>query len=41
MLARLNELSSRGKALLMAAVVVIAPLAGWLGYQFGRFLGSN
>lgn len=41
MLGRLNELSPRGKALMLAAIVVIAPLAGWLGYQLGFALGSN
>jgi len=41
MLDRLNELSPRGKALLLAALVVLAPLAGWLGYQLGVALGSN
>jgi len=41
MLDRLNGLSPRGKALLLAAIVVLAPLAGWLGYQLGRVVGSN
>jgi len=41
MLDRLNELSPSGKALLLAALVVLAPLAGWLGYQLGVALGSN
>ena len=41
MLDRLNELPPRGKALLLAAVVMLAPLAGWLGYQLGVALGSN
>jgi hypothetical protein len=38
---KLNELSPRGKALLLAAIVVLTPLAGWLGYQFGFMLGSH
>jgi hypothetical protein len=37
----LNELSLRGKALLLAAIIVIAPLAGWLGYRLGFALGSS
>ena len=41
MLDRLNELSPSGKALLLTALVVLAPLAGWLGYQLGVALGSN
>ena len=38
---KLSELSPRGKILLLATVVVMAPVAGWLGYQFGFMLGSN
>lgn len=38
---KLNDLSPRGKALLLATIVVLAPLAGWLGYQFGLMLGSH
>jgi len=41
MLGRLNELSPRGKALLLTAIVVVAPFAGWLGYQLGLAVGSN
>jgi len=40
-LERLNELSPRAKALTLAAIVGLAPLAGWLGYQLGFALGSN
>ena len=38
---RLNELSPRGKAVLIAAIVTAGPLAGWLGYRFGFLLGAN
>jgi hypothetical protein len=41
MLERLNELSPRGKALMLAAIIVIAPLAGWLGYQLGFAVGGD
>ena len=41
MLDRLEKLSPRANMLLVTAVLLFAPLAGWLGYRFGFFLGSN
>ena len=40
MLDRLEQLSPRAKVLLVTAILLFAPLAGWLGYRFGFFLGN-
>ncbi len=41
MIERLSELSPRAKALLVAALVILAPLGGWLGYRLGFYLGGH
>ncbi len=41
MIARLKQMSPRAKTTLIIAIILFAPLAGWLGYRFGLFLGRN
>jgi hypothetical protein len=36
-IARFDALSPRGKAVLIVAILLLAPLAGWLGYRFGLY----
>jgi len=40
-IASLKALSPRGKAALIIAILLVAPLAGWLGYRFGLYLGHH
>ena len=41
MIERLGQLSPRAKTVLIIAIILVAPLAGWLGYRFGLFLGRH
>jgi hypothetical protein len=41
MLRRLNELSTRGKAIMTAVILVLTPVAIWAGYHAGYMLGHQ
>ena len=41
MIERLGQLSPRAKTALIIAIILVAPLAGWLGYRFGLLLGRH
>ena len=41
MLERLNSMSDRAKLLMAVALIFLTPLAGWIGYNFGYWMGHN
>ena len=41
MLERLNSMSDRAKLLMAVALILLTPLAGWIGYNFGYWMGHN
>ena len=41
MIERLNDMTRRGKALAVAALIVLIPVSGWLGYNLGHWMATH
>ena len=41
MMARLNQMSPRAKLATIIAIILLAPIAGFLGYRLGLLLGRR
>jgi len=41
MIERLSAMSPRGKGFTLAALVVMIPVGGWIGYNLGHWMATH